>query len=398
VRRLVLAFATLSALVSAAPAAALDDGLARTPPMGWNGWYAFGCQADEATVRAAADALVSSGLRDAGYTYVNVDDCWMARTRGPDGALRPDPERFGGGIPALADYVHRRGLRLGIYLSTGRLTCERYPGSAGHLAQDARTVAAWGVDLVKLDWCFMPHTPARVRVYAGVRVYAEMRDAIRASGRPIVVSISEWGDGRPWTWGAGAGHMWRTTHDIPVYDRRDRWRAVLRVAARNAQLAGHAGPGGWNDPDILQVGLRGLSATEGRTMFSMWAMMAAPLLAGNDLGRMDGPTRGTLGNREVIAIDQDPLGVPGLRVSSKNGLDVWVRPLWLGDRAVLFVNRTSRTRLFRGSPSAMFGGNAGTRFSVRDLWNLRTFTVTDELTSRIPAHGAAMFRIHPLGP
>jgi alpha-galactosidase len=191
--------------------------------------------------------------------------------------------------------------------------------------------------------------------------------------------------------------MWRTTHDIPVYDRRDRWRAVLRVAARNAKLAGHAGPGGWNDPDLLQVGLPGLTATEGRTMFSMWAMMAAPLLAGNDLRRMDGPTRGTLSNREVIAIDQDPLGVAGLRVSSKNGLDIWGRPLWLGDRAVMFVNRTGRTQSFSESPSGMFGRNAGTLFSVRDLWNLRTFTVTDQLTARIPAHGAAMFRIHPLG-
>jgi alpha-galactosidase len=397
VRRLALAFATLSALVFAAPAAALDDGLALTPPMGWNGWYAFGCEADEATVRAAADALVSSGLRDAGYKYVNIDDCWMARTRGPDGALRPDPKRFRDGIPALAEYVHRRGLRLGIYLSAGQLTCERFPGSAGHLAQDARTVAAWGVDLVKLDWCFMPPVPNRVRVYAGVRVYAEMRDALRASGRPVVLSICEWGDGLPWTWGATAGHMWRTTHDIPVYDRRDRWRAVLRVVARNARLAGHAGPGGWNDPDILQVGLRGLSATEGRTMFSLWAMMAAPLFAGNDLRRMDGPTLATLRNREVIAIDQDPAGEQGLRVSSERGRDVWVRPLSGGDRALLFVNRTSRTRRFRASPSGAFGGNAGTRFSVRDLWNRRTRTVTRWLTARVPAHGAAMFRLRRLG-
>jgi alpha-galactosidase len=391
VRRLALAFATLSALVFAAPAAALDDGLALTPPMGWNGWYAFGCHADEATVRAAADALVSSGLRDAGYTYVNIDDCWMARTRGPDGALRPDPKRFRDGIPALAEYVHRRGLRLGIYLSAGRRTCERFPGSAGHLAQDARTVAAWGVDLVKLDWCFARPSSNRVRVYA------EMRDALRASGRPIVLSICEWGDGRPWTWGATAGHMWRTTHDIPVYDRRDRWRAVLRVVARNARLAGHAGPGGWNDPDILQVGLRGLSATEGRTMFSLWAMMAAPLFAGNDLRRMDGPTRATLRNREVIAVDQDPAGLQGLRVSSKRGRDVWVRPLSGGDRALLFVNRTGRTRRFSASPSGVFGGSSGTRFSVRDLWNGRTRTVTRWLTAHVPAHGAAMFRLRRLG-
>jgi alpha-galactosidase len=391
VRRLAPALAALSALVLAAPAAALDDGLARTPPMGWNGWYAFGCRTDEAKVRAAADALVSSGLRDAGYTYVNVDDCWMAPKRGPDGALRPDPKRFRDGIPALADYVHRRGLRLGIYLSTGRLTCERLPGSAGHLAQDGRTVAAWGVDLVKLDWCFASRSSNRVGVYT------EMRDALQASGRPIVLSICEWGDGRPWTWGATAGHMWRTTHDIPVYDRSSRWRAMLRVAARNAQLASHAGPGGWNDPDILQVGLRGLSPTEGRTTFSLWAMMAAPLFAGNDLGRMDGPTRATLGNREVIAVDQDSAGAQGLRVAARQGRDVWVRRLGGGDRAVLFVNRTGRTRLFRASPSGVFGGSPATRFRARDLWSGRTRTVTRWVTARVPAHGAAMFRIRRLG-
>src|SRR4051812_38800054 len=287
---LVPALAALIALAAASPAAALDDGLARTPPMGWNGWYAFGCAADETTVRAAADALVRTGLRDAGYDYVNVDDCWMAGSRGSGGELRADPKRFPGGIAALADYVHRRGLKLGIYLSAGGLTCQRRPGSYDHLTQDARTVAGWGADLVKLDWCFAPASANRVAVYG------EMRDELRASGRPIVLSICEWGVGRPWTWGASAGHMWRTTHDIPLYDRRDRWRAVLRVAARNARLAAHAGPGGWNDPDILQVGLRGLSDTEGRAMFSMWSMMAAPLLAGNDLRAMRGRTRGTLLN------------------------------------------------------------------------------------------------------
>jgi alpha-galactosidase len=329
-------------------------------------------------------------MRDAGYTYVNVDDCWMARTRGKDGALRSDPKRYRSGIPALADYVHKRGLQLGLYLSAGRLTCQRRPGSVYHLSKDASTVAGWGVDLVKFDWCFSEPSSDRAAVYG------EMRDALRASGRPVVLSICEWGDGQPWTWGAGAGHMWRTTHDIPAYDRRDRWRAILRVAARNARLGAHAGPGGWNDPDILQVGLRGLSATEGRTMFSMWAMMAAPLLAGNDLRRMDGSTRATLRKREVIAIDQDPAGVQGLRVSARRGRDVWVRPLGNGDRAVLFVNRTGRTRRFSGSPSGMFGGRSARRFSARDLWRGRTRTVTRWIRARVPAHGAAMFRIRPL--
>ena len=390
-RRIAIFFAALCALSLPAPAVALDDGLARTPPMGWNGWYAFGCDVHESTIRAMADALVRTGLRDRGYTYVNVDDCWMAADRASDGSLRPDAARFPSGIAALAQYVHARGLRLGIYLSAGQLTCQRLPGSAGHLTQDALTVASWGVDLVKLDWCFSAGDADRLAVYG------EMRDALRYSGRPVVLSICEWGDGKPWTWGPTAGHMWRTTHDIPTYDRRNRWRAVLRVAAQNAQLASSAGPGGWNDPDILQVGLRGLSPIEGRTMFSMWAMMAAPLLAGNDLRRMDGRTRGTLLNREVIAIDQDPAGVQGLRVSAKRGRDVWVRPLSGGARAVLFVNRTGRIRYFRASPQAIFASPHTQRFRVRDVWRRRSATARRWITARVPPHGAAMFRVRPVG-
>jgi alpha-galactosidase len=389
-RRIAMICAAFGVLWLPATAAALDDGLARTPPMGWNGWYAFGCDVHESAVRAMADSLVRTGLRDAGYTYVNVDDCWMANERTGDGSLQADPKRFPSGIAALADYVHARGLRLGIYLSAGEMTCKRRPGSAGHLTQDALTVAGWGADLVKLDWCFSSGDADRLAVYS------EMRDALRYSGRPVVLSICEWGDGKPWTWGPTAGHMWRTTHDIPTYDRRNRWRAVLRVAAQNAQLAGSAGPGGWNDPDILQVGLPGLSAIEGRTMYSMWAMMAAPLLAGNDLRRMDGRTRGTLLNRDVIAIDQDPAGVQGLRVSAKRGRDVWVRPLGDGARAVLFVNRTGRTRYFRASPQAIFASPNARRFRVRDLWRRKNATAVRWITARVPAHGAAMFRVRPL--
>ncbi len=390
-RRIALVLAALAALICAAPAAALDDGLARTPPMGWNGWYSLGCAANEAAVRATADALVRSGLRDDGYGYVDLDDCWMAGARGRDGALRADPRRFPHGIRALAGYVHRRGLRLGIYLSAGRLTCQRRPGSAGNLERDARTVAAWGADLVKLDWCFAAASSA------APAVYGRMHDALAASGRPIVLSICEWGQDRPWAWGAGAGHMWRTTHDVPVHDPHDRWRAIQRVVARNAPLSGFAGPGGWNDPDILQVGLGGLSATEGRTVFSLWAMMAAPLLAGSDLRRIDAATRATLGNREVIAVDQDPAGLQGVRVSSRRGRDVWVRRLAGGERAVLFVNRTAHPRPFRGRPGAMFGGATDARrFAVRDLWGLRTYAASRWLTAIVPAHGAAMFRLRPL--
>jgi alpha-galactosidase len=392
VTRALPASVAVAAAVLLAPssAMALEDGLARTPPMGWNGWYAHGCKVSERTVRSTANAIVRTGMRAAGYRYVNLDDCWMGWKRNARGELQSDRARFPGGIPALARYLHRRGLRLGIYLSAGRMTCARRPGSAGHMARDAATVARWGVDLVKLDWCFVP------RSFDQRRVYGAMHDALRATGRSILISICEWGRARPWNWGAGVGHMWRTTHDIPRHAPRDRWRAVLRVAARNAELGLHAGPGGWNDPDILQVGLPGLTATEGRTMFSLWAMMAAPLLAGHDVRRMDGRTRATLLNREVIAVDQDHAGLQGLRVTSRRGRDVWVRQLSGGERAVLFVNRTAGRRRFRGSPRAMFGESRAARFRVRDLWRHRTRTTARWLNATVPAHGAAMFRIRRL--
>ena len=358
--------------------------------MGWNGWYAHGCAVTERVVRQTADALVRSGLRDAGYRYVNLDDCWMAWSRGPDGALRPDRARFPSGIRALAGRLHRQGLKLGIYLSAGRMTCARRPGSAGHLARDARTVAAWGVDLVKLDWCF---APAR---FDPAATYGAMRDALRATGRSVVLSICEWGLGEPWRWGAGTGHMWRIAHDTPRLAPRDRWRAVLRVAARAAAVATHARPGGWNDPDILQVGLGGLSATESATTFSLWSMLAAPLLAGNDLRRMDASTRAILTNREVVAIDQDPAARPAIRVASRRGHDTWVRELAGGERALLLVNRTARPARFRADARSVFA-RPGARWRVRDLWSHRTHVTSGPIAVRVRPHGAAMFRIRPLG-
>lgn len=358
--------------------------------MGWNGWYAHGCSADERTVRATADALVRTGLRDAGYRHVNLDDCWMARRRGRDGELRPDPARFPSGIPALAARLRRQGLRLGIYLSAGPLTCARRPGSARHLERDARTVARWGADLVKLDWCFVP---------AGVdpaAVYGRMRDALRATGRPVVLSICEWGRGRPWRWGADAGHMWRTSHDTPRLAPRDRWRAVMRVVARTARVAAHAKPGAWNDPDILQIGLGRLTRTEERTVFSLWAMLAAPLLAGNDLRRMDRATLRILRNREVIAVDQDPAGRAGFRVSSRRGHDVWLRELAGGDRAVLLVNRTARPVRFRADARRIFGVPRG-RWRLRNLWSHRARTIAGPWRARVAPHGAAMYRLGRLG-
>ena len=383
----VLALALLAG--RAAPAAALDDGLARTPPMGWNGWYAFGCAVTERTVRETADAMVRTGMRGAGYRFVNLDDCWMGWARAANGELVPDHARFPHGIAAVARYVHARGLLLGTYLDAGRRTCAGRPGSAGHLEQDARMVARWGTDLVKLDWCYAGGAgPATL-------AYARMRDALRATGRPILLSICEWGGTQPWTWGPATGHMWRTARDIPHYQPRDRWRAVMRVVARNAELAPYAGPGGWNDPDILQVGLGGLTPTEGRTVFSLWAVMAAPLLAGGDLRHLDRATRATLLNREVIAVDQDPAGLQGRRVSSRRGHDVWVRALASGERVVVLVNRTAHSTRFVVRPAAVTAVPSA-RFRARDLWAHRTRIVGGRFTQVVAPHGAAMLRLRPL--
>jgi alpha-galactosidase len=314
----------------------------------------------------------------------------MARARGPDGELRADAARFPSGIPDLARRLHDQGLKLGVYISAGPMTCARRPGSAGHLERDARTLAAWGADLVKVDWCFAPPD------FEAPSVYAQMRDALRATGRPIVLSICEWGGSDPWLWGPDAGHMWRTTHDLPRQAPRDRWRAVLRVVARTAELAQHGGPGAWNDPDILQVGLGGLTAVECRTVFSLWAILAAPLLAGADLTRAGAATLRTLGNREVIAVDQDAAGRPGTRVSARRGHDVWVRELAGGDRALLLVNRTARPVRFRADARRVFAQPGG-RWRVRDLWAHRTRHTHGPLTARVAPHGAAMFRIRRLG-
>jgi alpha-galactosidase len=366
--------------VLAAPAMALDNGLARTPPMGWNSWYGFHCQVSERIVRETANAMIRSGMRAAGYRYVNLDDCWMARTR-RRGALRPDPEKFPHGIRWLAAYVHSRGMKLGIYAAAGRRTCMHYPGSRRRLYTDAHTFASWRVDYLKLDGCF---TTPRER---GPDGYGVMEAAIRSTRRPMVLSISAWGLGTPWLWGANVGHLWRTTADIHA-----RWSSVLRVVDHNAGLARFARPGAWNDPDMLQVGNRGLTATEGRSMFSLWSMMAAPLIVSTDLRTMSRATRRTLTNREVIRIDQDSGGVQGFRASSSGSQEVWVRPLANGDRALLLFNR-SAGRASVGADARQLGLRPSGGYVVRDLWAHRTSSTPGPITASLPRHGVAMFRV-----
>lgn len=364
------------------PAAALEDGLARTPPMGWSSWNHFDCRVDEQVVRQTADAMVQSGMRDAGYRYVNVDDCWMAGARDASGRLQADPERFPSGIPALARYVHQRGLRLGLYTDLGTRTCAGRPGLAGHEEQDVRTMTSWGIDYLKVDFCQVPPDVFRQPAPA----YARVRDALRRSGRRVVLSICNWGVAAPWRWGAAVGHLWRTTGDI-----RDSWRSVMRIAGRNGRLARYAGPGGWNDPDMLQVGNGGMSSREDRAHFSLWAMMAAPLIAGNDVRLMSGPTRRTLLNREVIAVDQDRRGAQGRRVQ-RGRHEVWVKRLRGGGRAVLLLNRGRRRARLRFDLRRL-GVRPARSYRVRDLWARRWRRTGRVLRARVPSHGVALFRV-----
>jgi alpha-galactosidase len=357
-----------------APAGAQAIDLARTPPMGWNSWNKFGCDINEEVVRQVADAMVSSGMRDAGYQYVNIDDCWQGE-RDEQGRIQADRQRFPGGMKALADYVHARGLKFGLYSDAGWLTCGSRPGSRGHEFQDARTYAQWGVDYLKYDWCSTGGLKAE-------GAYQTMSAALRQTGRPIFFSLCEWGQSKPWTWAAGIGHAWRTTGDIfgcfdCVEDHGD-WKAfgVLQIMDMQEGLRAYAGPGHWNDPDMLEVG-NGMAEHQDRAHFTIWAMLAAPLIAGNDVRRMSVQTRAILERRAVIAIDQDALGVQGWRHAAKDGVEYWFRPLEGGDWAFMALNRNPTPRRIRFDWHAQSvhddlshrdANLASERYALRDVW------------------------------
>jgi alpha-galactosidase len=370
-----------------------SNGLALTPPMGWNSWNKFACQVNERVVRQTADALVASGMRDAGYQYVVVDDCW-AGERNADGFITPDLERFPSGIRALADYVHSRGLKFGIYSDAGRLTCGGRPGSEGHEYQDALTYARWGVDYLKYDWCSTGDRSAQ-------EAYAVMADALRASGRPIVFSMCEWGTAKPWLWAKNSANLWRTTGDIwdsfSANDKAHDWaHPVTNIVDLNEPLWPFAGPGHWNDADMLEVGNGGMTPIEYRSHFSLWAMMASPLMAGNDVANMDETTRSILLNKEVIAIDQDPLGSQGHRVRKEGAEEVWSKPLAGGARALLFFNR-GETPLSMKATADELGWPVRVRADVRDLWAHKTLARwSGSIETNVQPHGVVMFRITPL--
>ena len=370
------------------PSRTLDLSLAPTPPMGWNNWNTTndGPEFDEEMVLATADFFVSSGLKDAGYEYVNLDDCWALHERDEHGDLVPDPVRFPHGIKALADYVHSKGLKLGIYTSAGSHTCSPigFPGALDHEEQDALLFASYEVDYLKYDNC---HNEGR----DAIQRYTRMRDALLATGRPIVYSICEWGQNDPWTWAKGVGHLWRTTGDIS-----DNWASLLKLTKQNMVLAEYAGPGHWNDPDMLEVGNGGMTDTEYRTHFGLWAIMAAPLLIGSDLRKVTPETMEILLNTEVIAVDQDPLGVQGAPIRSEGGLHVLVKPLADGGRAVALFNETDEAAEISTS-AAEVGLPEAASYEVRDLWAHTTEKSGGSLAANVPAHGTALYRVAAAG-
>lgn len=353
------------------------DGLAPTPPMGWNSWNKFGCRIDEQLIRETADAMVSSGMKDAGYTYVNIDDCWEAPQRDANGRLTTDTARFPGGMKALAGYVHSKGLKIGIYSSAGTGTCQRRPASLDHEVIDAQTFADWGIDYLKYDNCNNQNRPAIER-------YKAMGEALKATGRPIVYSLCEWGQNKSWEWGKSVGgQLWRTTGDI-----RDQWNSVMILLDRQIGLEKYSGPNAWNDPDMLEVGNGRMTNAEYVAHFSLWALLNAPLIAGNDLRSMSDSTKMILMNKEVIAVDQDWGGMQGHKMRDDGELEVWLKPMSNGDKAVVLLNRSTTTLEF-AVPFKDVEVAAGSH-QVRDLW-AHTTRAMSALHATLNGHSAAMY-------
>ena len=379
-----------------AAAAQKFNGLAETPPMGWNSWNTFAGDINEELIHGIADAIVETGMRDAGYVYVVLDDCWSTRERDSHGNLVADPSKFPSGMKALGEYLHEHGLKFGIYNCAGSQTCAGYPGGAGHEAEDAKLYASWGVDYLKYDWCNTGDADPRQR-------YGAIRDAIYKAKRPMVISMCEWGKSEPWLWAREYAHLWRTTGDIT-----DQWdgqpknvylSSVKGILDRQVGLERYAGPDGWNDPDMLEVGNPGLTLDESRAHFSMWCMLAAPLMAGNDLRSMKPEIRSILTDVDAIAIDQDAAGKQGYRERVTEGVEIWIKELAGGEWAVCLLNSTDSPteatvdwESLRGLP--FVDEPAGYR--VYDVWNKRNRgTTADPLKQSIDSHDVALYRLTP---
>jgi alpha-galactosidase len=387
--------------VASAPAAqALENGVARTPPMGWNSWNTFGCNISETLIRQMADAIVSSGMRDLGYQYVVVDDCWFNPNRDSSGNLQGDSSRFPSGMKALGDYLHGKGLKFGLYEVPVDKTCAQYfssypgaTGSQGHEAQDARQFAAWGVDYLKYDWCSPNGT-----IDDQVATFAKMRDALASTGRPIVYSINpnsihaKTGPQRNW---GDVANMWRTTEDITnAWDTGQTNgypMGIQNIVNVTVPLAGYARPGAFNDPDMMEVGRGGMTDTEMRSHFALWAMLAAPLIAGNDIRSMNTATQTILKNANLIAINQDSLGLQATQISNDGTRRVLAKRLANGDVAVALFNQGSGTTTISTTAAAI--GKTGSSFTLRDAWTGATSTSTGSISASVPGHGTVVYRV-----
>lgn len=378
------------------------EGLALTPPMGWNSWNTFQTNISEQLVKDVADSMVSSGMKDAGYTYIVLDDGWMTMQRDTiTGDLIPDPIKFPHGMKALADYVHSKGLKFGLYNCAGTKTCAGYPGTRGYEYQDARFYASLDVDYLKFDWCYTDSLNAQ-------EAYATMSKALRAARRPVVFSLCEWGSHQPWCWAAKDGQLWRATGDIGNYfdsvPATNDWKpqTVVQIIDQEADIRQYAGPDHWNDPDMLEVG-NGMRENEDRAHFSMWCMLAAPLIAGNDLRKMNAAARTVLTNKDAIAIDQDTLGIQAFRYAKKDSLEIWCKPLGNGNWAVCFLNRSAQPQKINFNwknenvNDALYSkqlNTAAVTYNITDVWTKRNMNSTAKpLNAVVPSHDVLMLRL-----
>jgi alpha-galactosidase len=378
------------------------ENLAPTPPMGWNSWNTFQTNINEELVKGIADVMVASGMKDAGYTYIVLDDGWMAMERdAKTGNLIPDPKKFPNGLKPVIDYAHSKGLKFGLYNCAGTKTCAGYPGTRGYEYQDARFYASLDIDYLKFDWCNTEGINA-------TEAYTTMSKALKTAGRPIVFSLCEWGDHKPWTWAEPVGQLWRTTGDITAqFDgikNYGNWHAngVMTIVDMQDTLRKYAGPNHWNDPDMLEVG-NGLTAAENRSHFSLWAMLAAPLMAGNDIRKMDESTRTVLTNKDVIAVNQDASGIQGFTYSNKDSVQVWFKPLSNGEWAMCVVNRSAAATPFEFNwQNEIVNDELSKRglhadaiaYKLRDLWTKKDAGTTKRsLKAIIQPHDVLMLRL-----
>jgi len=380
------------------------EGLAKTPPLGWNSWNTFATDINEQLVKDIADKFVELGLKDAGYEYIVLDDGWMAKERDANGNLIADPIKFPNGMKALADYIHSKGLKFGLYNCAGSKTCAGYPGSRGYEYQDARSYASWNVDFLKYDWCNTGKINAE-------SAYITMRDALKAAERPIVFSICEWGDNQPWKWGKDVGHLWRVTGDIiNCWDcevGHGSWSSwgIWKIINMRKDIRKAAGPGHWNDFDMMEVG-NGMTDAEDRTHFAMWSMLASPLIMGNDLRTASKETIKTLNNKEVISVNQDKLGIQGFRFTNENNTEIWLKPLENDNWAMTFVNMsdTPMEINFDWNKHDIGDDVNGKRmdlknntFKIRDLFNHKNLGDTSKnLIQKLNSHDVLMIQLNKI--